>query len=272
VATDEFGITHGYNGVVLYGIAKGENETVAQTGILPPVVGYRIPTDPFGATEIIAPATTPPGGRYAPGTEYFIESNPDAFSDNHLMVYAMHDTADLTLFTSGPPSLFRTEVKVQGYAVPPPATQKPGPRPLGNAYQAPLAPLQSDFDAEMEPTYTGGHLYAQLDTATTSNTSAADWFILKPALSGNNLSASVVHQGQVAVKGANLLYPETAVNAKGDGYLMFSLSGPHNFPSPAYIRYGANGPTGSVIVATPGSAPEDGFTCYSAFVGPNYGG
>jgi hypothetical protein len=27
-----------------------------------------------------------------------------------------------------------------------------------------------------------------------------------------------------------------------------------------------------VIVATPGAAPDDGFTCYAAFVGPDYGG
>jgi hypothetical protein len=273
VATDEFGITSGYNGVVIYGIAKGELETVAQTGIVPPVVGYRIPTDPFGRTEIIAPASTPPGGRYASGTEYFIESNPDAFSDNHLMVYAMHDTSELTLFTSGPPSLFRTEVTTQRYAFPPDAAQKPGPRPLGQEFQAPAGGIQTDFDAEMEPTYTNGHLYAQLDSATTSNTSAADWFILKPSLSGTTLSASVVHQGSVQVKNTSLMYPYTAVNAKGNGYLLFSLSGKNNYPSPAYIAYnGATGPSGPVRIATPGTAPEDGFTCYAAFVGPNYGG
>ena len=274
VATDEFPVSGpGYNGVVLYGIAKGELETVAQTGIVPPVVGYRIPTDPFGQTEIIAPASTPPGGRYAPGTEYFIESNPDAASDNHLMVYAMNNTADLTLFTSGPPSLFRTEVKTQGYAFPPDAKQKAGPRPLGQQFQAPAGEIQTDFDAEMEPTYTNGHLYAQLDSATTSGTSGADWFILKPSLSGNTLSASVVHQGSVQVSGTSLMYPYTAVNAAGNGYLLFSLSGTHNYPSPAYIAYnGATGPTGPVRIATPGTAPEDGFTCYAAFVGPNYGG
>jgi hypothetical protein len=48
VATDEFPDSGpGYNGVVLYGIAKGELETVAQTGIVPPVVGYRIRSDPL---------------------------------------------------------------------------------------------------------------------------------------------------------------------------------------------------------------------------------
>lgn len=44
-------------------------------------------------------------------------------------------------------------------------------------------------------------------------------------------------------------------------------------PSPAYIAYnGATGPSGPVRIATPGAAPEDGFTCYAAFVGSNYGG
>jgi hypothetical protein len=56
------------------------------------------------------------------------------------------------------------------------------------------------------------------------------------------------------------------------GYLLFSLSGHNNYPSPAYITDNVDGPTGSVIEATTGSAPEDGFTCYAAFVGPNYGG
>jgi hypothetical protein len=124
----------------------------------------------------------------------------------------------------------------------------------------------------MEPTYTNGNLYAQLDSATSTTTSGAEWFILKPSLSGTTLSASVTHQGTVAVKGTSLMYPYTAVNAKGEGYLLFSLSGTRNYPSPAYITYGATGPTGPVHVATPGAAPEDGFTCYAAFVGPNYGG
>jgi hypothetical protein len=274
VATDEFpDAGPGYNGAVIYGIAKSELETVAQTGIVPPVVGFRIPPNSFGQTLIVAPTSTPPGGRYAPNTEYFVESNPSAFSDNHLVVYAMANTANLTLFTSGPPTLVSTEVTTQGYAVPPAAAQKPGPRPLGQSVQAPLAGIQTDFDAEMEPTYTNGHLYAQLDSATKSGTSAADWFIIKPKLSGLKLSASVVHQGSVQVKGTSLMYPYTAVNAKGNGYLLFSLSGTNNYPSPAYIAYnGATGPSGPVRLATSGVDPEDGFTCYAAFVGPSYGG
>jgi len=271
VATDEFGIDSGaYNGAVIYAISKEQLETAAQTGIFPPVFGYRLTRDPFGQPYIVAPTSTPPGGKFAPGTEYFVESNSNQQSDDHLLVYALNDTSDLG--TPSPPAMFRTEVTTEAYAFPPDATQKPGPRPLGKSYQDPAGGIQADFNAEMEPTYVGGQIYAELDTATKSGSDAVDWFILKPSLSGSTLSAGVVHQGVVAVAGTSLLYPYTAVDSAGTGYLLFSLSGPENYPSPAYISYGADGPTGPVMIATQGAAPEDGFTCYAAFVGPNYGG
>jgi hypothetical protein len=271
VATDEFGIDSGaYNGVIIYAISKALVETYAETGIPATVFGYRLTKDPFGQPYVVAPATTPPGGRFAPNTEYFVESNSNQLSDNHLLVYALHDTS--LLAEPAPPAVYRTKLTTQGYSFPPDAKQKPGPRPLGAAYQAPAGGIQADFNAEMEPTYTGGKIYAQLDTGTASGSDAVDWFILKPTLSGTALSASVVSQGMVAVKNTSLLYPYTAVDAQGTGYLLFSLSGPRNYPSPAYIRYAATGPTGPVIEATAGAAPDDGFTCYAAFVGPDYGG
>jgi len=273
VATDEFPIVgSGYNGVIIYAVSKALLENVAVTGIVPPVFGYRLTSDPFGAPEIVAPASSPPGALFAPGTEYFVESNQDRFSDNHLLVYALNDTSNLASPAPTPPSLYRAEVTTEGYSQPPDATQKAGLRPLGNAFQQPAGGLQADFDAEMEPMYSNGHIYAQLDTGTASGSDAVDWFILKPAFSGSSLSASVVRQGVVAVKNTSLLYPYTAVNSRGTGYLLFSLSGPDNYPSPGYIAYGANGPTGPVIEATSGAAPEDSFTCYPAFVGPSYGG
>ena len=97
-------------------------------------------------------------------------------------MYALNDTSQLTAVSSGPPTLYRTRVATEGYAFPNDATQKPGPRPLGTAYQAPAGGIQADFDAEMEPTYVGGQIYAQLDTATASGSNAVDWFILRPTL------------------------------------------------------------------------------------------
>jgi hypothetical protein len=271
VATDEFGIASGYNGVIIYAISKEQIETAAGTGILPPVFAYRLTKDPFGQPYVVAPTSTPPGARFARNTEFFVESNSNKESDDHLLVYALRNTS--LLGAPAPPTMYRTEVTTEAYSFPPDAKQKRGPRPLGTAYQDPAGGIQADFNAEMEPTYVGGQIYAELDTGTVSGSDAIDWFILQPKLSGKGtLSATVAHQGVVAVKDTSLLYPYTAVDANGVGYLLFSLSGPHNYPSPAYISYNTIGPTGPVTEATAGAAPDDGFTCYAAFVGPDYGG
>ena len=274
ITTDEFGVASGaYNGVIVYAVSKETLELPPGTVPLPPVFGYRLTSDPFGQPYIVAPTSTPPGAKFAPNTEYFVESNGDALNDHRLVVYALNDTS--VLATPGvriPPTLYRTMVFSEPYTQPNPAAQKTGRRPLGIAVQGPLGVLQADFDAEMEPTYVNGQVYAQLDTATTSGSNAVDWFIIAPTLSGTTLTATMAHEGVVAVKGTSLLYPYTAVNSSGVGYLLFSLSGASNYPSPGYISYNIDGPTGSVIVASPGAVPEDGFTCYAAFVGPTYGG
>ncbi len=274
ITTDEFGIaTPAYNGSIVYAISKETLELVSTQGLggTLPVFGYRLTKDPFGQPYIVAPASTPPGAKFAPNTEYFVESNGDALGDSRLAVYALNDTSTSGVACSRRTS-YRTMVATQGYVVPNDASQKPGARPLGHAVQSPAGGIEADFDAEMEPTYVGGQLYAQLDTGTTSGSDAVAWFVIDPTLSGSALTATVAHQGMVAVKDASLLYPYTAVDSSGRGYLLFSLSGPDNYPSPAYIAYGSSGPTGPVMIATPGALPEDGFTCYSAFVGPSYGG
>jgi hypothetical protein len=271
ITTDEFSVSgSAYNGVIVYALSKELIETYANSGIAPVVFGYRVTHDYFGQPYLLAPTTTPAGGRFAPNTEYFVESNGNAFADNRLAVYALHDTTELA--APSPPTLYRTVVKAEPYAFPPDATQKTGPHPLGRSVQEPLGKLQADFDSVMETTYVNGHVYGELDTATTSGYDATDWFQLTPMLSGSTLTASVTRQGYVAAQGASLLYPYTALTAKGVGYLLFSLSGPSNYPSAAYISYGSAGPTGPVRIAGAGAAPEDSFTCYAAFVGPNYGG
>ncbi len=273
IATDEFGIaTPAYNGAIVYAISKENLETAAAEGFAVTGFGYRLTKDPFGQPYIVAPTSTPPNAKFAPDTEYFVESNSNALSDDRLLVYALNDTSTLASPVPTPPNLYRTLVNTEAYSFPNDAAQKPGPRPLGNSVQDPPGGIQADFNAEMEPTYVGGHIYAELDSGTTSGNDAADWFIIDPTLSAQSLSATVAHEGVVAVRGTSLLYPYTAVTAAGVGYLLFSLSGPSNYPSPAYVSYGTDGPTGEVMLATNGAAPEDGFTCYAAYVGPSYGG
>ena len=271
IGTDEFGVASGaYNGAIIYAVSKEELESYAASGIAPVVFGYRLTQDSFGQPYIVAPTTTPAGATFAPNTEYFVESNGNAATGNYLLVYALNDTSSLA--TPAAPLLYRARVNTETYSLPPDAAQRPGSRPLGRAVQDPEGGIQTDFDAEMEPTFVGGHVYGELDTGTASGTSAVDWFVLTPSLTSSGLAVTRAAQGTVAVPSTSLLYPYTALDKSGNGYLLFSLSGTGNYPSPAYIQYGPTGPTGPVRIATPGSAPEDGFTCYSAYVGPNYGG
>jgi hypothetical protein len=270
IATDEFGIASGaYNGVIVYAVSKELLEDYSSTGIVPVLFGYRIQHDTFGTPYVLAPTSSPQGSRLA-STEYFVESNANQLSDHRLMVYALGQTSDLA--APFPPPLYSTLVTTESYAFPPDAKQAPGPRPLGKAVNDPEGQLQADFDAVMEPTYLKGRIYGQLDTATSTGNDAAAWFQLAPRLSGNTLSVTVARQGYVAATNASLIYPYTAINSSGHGYLLFALSGKANYPSAAYITYGRTGPMGTVRIAAAGADPDDGFTCYAAYVGPSYGG
>ncbi len=271
ISTNEFGNTSGaYNGVIIYAVSKQTIEQVSHTGIPPTFFTYRIPIDNFGQPYHIAPAETPPGAKFAPNTEYFVETNGNAFSDDHLEVYAMHDTSDLA--TPAAPPLFGYELKSEPYASPPDAVQKAGPIPLGKANQDPEGQLQADFDAIQEVTYAGGKLYAEADTAASAGRDGVAWFELTPKLTNAGMTARVSRQGYVTVKGQNLIYPVIAVNAAGHGYMSFTLSGPSYYPSAGYVKFTPAGPSGDIHVAAAGAHPEDSFTCYAAFVGPNYGG
>ena len=146
-----------------------------------------------------------------------------------------------------------------------------GPIPLGKANQDPEGQLQSDFDAIQEVTYRV-ELYAEADTATAGGLNGVAWFQITPKLTSAGMTATVSKQGYVTVKGQNLIYPVIAVNSAGHGYMAFTLSGHSYYPSAAYVRFTPTGPSGDIHVARAGAAPEDSFTCYAAFVGPNYGG
>ncbi|HXZ99515.1 MAG TPA: hypothetical protein VEK76_04120 [Candidatus Binatia bacterium] len=271
ISTNEFGDASGYNGVIIYALSKQLLETEKQTGISPTLFEYRLPSDFFGAPYHIAPAQTPPGAKFAPNTEYFVESNSNAASDDHLAVYAMIDTS--LLATPAPPPLLSTEIVSEAYAFPPDATQMKGPHPLGAAGQDPEGELQADFNAIQEVTYTGGQLLAELDTNTAAGRDGTAWFVLSASHTTKKLSASLVRQGYVTVAGENLIYPDIAVDSAGGGYIGFTLSGAGYFPSAAYVAFdSAVGAFGSIHVAMAGTAPEDSFTCYAAFVGPSYGG
>ncbi len=270
ITTNEFGLSSGaYNGSIIYAVSKKALETSNSLGSpSPTVVTYRLLSDAFGQPYHVSPSSTPPGGAYAPNREYFVETNSNANQDNHLVVYTMQDTKALT--TGGTPFLTNAEISSESYAFPPVANQKAGPIPLGKSVNNPEGVLQADFNAIQEVTYTGGQLYAEADTAAAGGKDGIAWFILKPAT--GTTPTTVAHQGYVTSPGLNLLYPDIAVDSTGKGFLVFSMAGASAYPSAADLTFGPTGPSGSISTVAAGTAPEDGFTCYAALVGPGYGG
>lgn len=272
----------GYNGTDIWALPKQGLEAAASgTGSVPAITRYAVTGDAFGASTAtvgngpyhLSPAATPPGGTYAPDTEYFTESNSDLLADNHLIVYALHGTG--LLASGGTPTLAATELTSEPYAFPPNATQKPGPLPLGNSDGFTAIPtLEADFNAVQQTTYTDGQLYGELDTAIGATSSSPgvdgiDWFSLAPSASGSTVSASIVKQGYVA-NSQNLLYPDLILDGSGHGYLDFSASGSAEYPSAEYVAFHTQ-PTGPIHVAASGAAPEDGFSCYPPFSTPAAG-
>ena len=298
LTTNEFSIyKSNFNGVQLYAMSKPELAAAADgVGNAPTVVHFSALASPFpgesvGETYHLSPALTPAGGKYDSllgGTEYFTMSDAFPVSSDLLATYAMTNTASLasstpsvtlssTLVTLGQSYQFPEAGMAVTQAPARSSSQTPLLAYIENQTRATVAEgvLQADFDAVQETTFASGHLYTELSSASsqtaTVGTTSAEWFELSPSTTPS-LVATLRNEGNVAVSGQSLLYPDLAVNNSGIGDMVFTLTGTKYFPSAAYVPFGSSGPSGKVQVAAPGSGPEDGFTCYAYYVGANYGG
>jgi hypothetical protein len=222
------------------------------------------------------------------GTAYFLSSNAaeeatgtDDYVSNSVVTWSLTDTRSLNT-THPAVQLNDSRVKVRTYSLPPEATQKAGPFPLGQCLNddacATLVLGTPDPDKpETEPTidsndtrmqqvtYTGGRLYGALDTAVTvaGHTQAGiGWYIVRPQSHRNSVSAALVNQGQLGLAGNNLTYPAIGVNAAGDGVMAFTLTGNNFYPSAAYSAFDGRTGAGAIYLAKAGVGPEDGFTGY----------
>jgi hypothetical protein len=280
VSTDIYPIKGSFNsnGGALYAISKtGLAAAAAGSATMPAVVRIHV-----GGTTIqgypanaLQPASTPPGGTYAPDTEYFLNT-PDfnGFATmggqgaHQVVLWALTGTSTLT--QANPDVRLRhVLLPSQPYAPPVAAAQKFGPFPLGKSLHEPLPRLDSGDDRMQQVVYTGGMLASSLNTGIgangKANRTAAAWFVVRPAMASGTLSGSVARQGYVAVAERSLLYPAIGVDATGHGAMVFTLSGEGYFPSAAYTAFTMAGPTPPVHVNGLGVAPEDGFTCYPPY-------
>ncbi|MHB1553072.1 MAG: hypothetical protein ACYCSX_12345 [Acidimicrobiales bacterium] len=171
------------------------------------------------------------------------------------------------------------------YSEPPLATQKAGTTPLGtlwNRYQSKRThgpklkegPIQTNTDRMTTAAYdpVTGTLWGALNTGVTATGPEAGiaWFSMKPSGSGHTLSASTVASGDVALAGADVMFPSIAFTTSGKGLMDMSLSGPSYYPSTAYTTLTSSGPAATVHIAFAGAGPQDGFTEYTGFGTPFY--
>jgi hypothetical protein len=287
ITTNEFPIfVAGFNGAQVYALSKAS--LVAGTFQPITVVSFAGLRLAEGQAYTLQPATTPPGGAFETingGTEYFMSAlqfggvSAVSNTDNRIAAWALTNTSSLDTAT---PNLRLTNVVIdsEDYAQPSAAEQRPGPTPLrdllasgalGVVSKEKLELIESNDDRMQQTVFAGGHLWSALNTAVKLETGVVRvgiaYFIVTPSWSGDTLEATIANQGYVAVSGNNVMFPAIGVNAAGLGAMTFTLVGPDHFPSAAYVRLSVANGDSDVHIASPGAAPEDGFTGYKAFGG-----
>ena len=154
------------------------------------------------------------------------------------------------------------------------AQQKSGPTPFRDSLGDvdPFEQLASNDDRMNQVVFANGKLWSGVNTTVivggVPHVGIA-FFVVKPSVSSNVLSASMDDQGYVAVANEDVLFPSIGVTASGVAAMVFTLSGPNYFPSAAYSPISAG--ASDVRLAGPGIGPEDGFSGYASQGSPTPG-
>lgn len=226
-----------------------------------------------GYEYAIQPATTPPGAVNFLGNggqEYFASTGVEFAATNAVALWAMTGTSTLT---TGSPNLTLSMVLIPTlpYYTPTPATQEPGPTPLGTSVSDPLETLDGGLDNRVSGlTYSTGRLYLTFQTGVRDVNGAyvdgGAYVVLSPTFRNGTLAAQVLNEGYLLLTGNHLLRPAIAVDSQPipTGAIAVTLTGPNYYPSAALIPFQTfNTPT-TIEIAAPGALPEDGFTGYMA--------
>jgi len=216
----------------------------------------------------IKPAVTPPDGSYylaSGGLEYFVSTVSQFSVGSSLAVWAMSNTSSLATNT---PSLVltQTSVSTETYVFPNAARQRSGTLVLGPTLGGSLSFLDGGDQRLQSLIYAGGRLYATAATGVTDELGnrlvGGAYFILSPVFRGSTLAATVLRQGYLAVTNNNLLRSVVTVNGQGNGAIVFTLVGPDNYPSAAFVPISTFSTGSTIQIAETGFGPEDGFTGY----------
>jgi hypothetical protein len=254
-------------------LAVSKNDLInGSGGTFPRVVRFPLPFS-SGFEFTVFPAYTPPGG--GPllangGTQFFVSSHFVNTTEHTMAVWALTNTSSLD---SANPNLDlrAAVVETQPFHFPTTgAVQKKGFHPLGESLGEPVEKLDPGDFRTISATYSSGRLWSTLTSqmvdAQGVTRFVSEYFAFNPKINGAFFTASLVTQGVVASPGANLLYPAIAVNAQQKGGIVFTLVGPNDFPSAAFVPVN-NTSVGAIQIARAGNEPDDGFSGYPEFGG-----
>jgi hypothetical protein len=278
VTTNEFPIFKaGFNGAQMYAmdkaaLAHGALKLQRIESVNPPLAE--------GVAYSVQPASSPRPSDWstaANGTEYFLSAfDFQATVDNRIATWAMTNTKSLT---TGQPDVHvsHTTLQSEAYGQPPVARQKDGPTPLAEFLKVKENRLDTNDDRMQQVVYSDGKLWSGLNTAL-KNTAARPahagiaYFVVSPHASASGVSATITHQGYVAVAGNEVMFPAIGVAPGGSASMVFSLSGQDYFPSAADIHLAKSGAlSSSVQLVKAGTKPADGFSGYKAYGAPDPG-
>ncbi len=274
VTTNEFPIeVDGFNGAQSYAFDKA----ALANGTLK-VQRFENASTPLaeGQAYSVQPASSPSAGEWssaANGTEYALSALDFTMKlDNRIAAWAFTNTRSLT--TSNPQvHLTNTVISSETYGNPPKVQQKSGPYPLGQSLKDKLNLLESNDDRMQQVVYSGNKLWSGLNTVVKTDngptTTGIAYFVVTPSASPTAITATMAHQGYVAVNRNSVMFPSIGVTPGGaKAAMVFTLAGPGYYPSSAYVSLTFGGSiSGPVTVYAAGTKPADGFTGY-----PQYGG
>jgi hypothetical protein len=279
LSTNEFSMPNlplAFNGAQIYLISKSDLAAAAANPRVFPITGGIPLGEDFAAS--VQPATSPDGDFDTAngGTEFLMGALDFAGTgDNRIAAWAMTNTCILASsacagplgFTLTPPIL-----RTPTYMIPPPANQKAGTIPYGDATGNPLEQIDTTDDRMGQLVYAHGKLYTALDTRVRVGgafQAGIEYFIVKPSFhtkttpSGPQLifSARLTRSGYVAHTATDIYYPSIGVTSTGKAVMAFSLSGTNIYPSAGWMPIANAGPQ-QIHVAAAGAGPDDGITGY----------
>jgi hypothetical protein len=247
LSTDEFSILGPqFNGAQLYAVAKRDLVGLKSRIHFAHFANPTIDGNPLFAIE---PAIT----NGSADAEYFLNAldlNLDGSAVRGIGVWAMTNRDEVGRGEA--PTLSSVVIDSEGYAVPPAAIQK------GSTHS-----LDSGDDRMQQTQFINGTIWGELTTALTlpgdsTVRAAAAWFNVKPALGEEEelASATTTHQGYVAVRGNDVIYPALQADKSGNAAMVVTISGAQRYPSAAYAVMGSGRSAfGAVTVAAAGTGP-----------------